>query len=79
LSYPPGNSVNDCIDEKLTTVQYSKFDNVISIIQTLGEHVRIGKIDIMSAFDIERNLIGPAILPKEISFSTFSYAATGYC
>ena len=41
LSYPPGNSVNDFIDENLTTVQYSKFDNVISIIQTLGEHVKI--------------------------------------
>ena len=50
LSIPPGNSVNDFIDEKLTTVQYSKFDNVISIIQTLGEHVRIGKIYIKSAF-----------------------------
>ena len=34
LSYPPGNSVNDFIDEKLATVQYSKFDNIISIIQT---------------------------------------------
>jgi hypothetical protein len=50
LSYPPGNSVNDFIDEKLTTVQYSKFDNVICIIQTLGEHVKIGKIYIKSAF-----------------------------
>jgi hypothetical protein len=50
LSYPPGNSVNDFIDEKLTTVQYSKFDNVICIIQTLGEHVKIGSIHIKSAF-----------------------------
>ena len=39
LSYPPGYSVNDFIDENLTAVQYSKFDNIISIIQTLGEHV----------------------------------------
>jgi hypothetical protein len=36
LSYPPRNSVNDFIDEKLTTLQYSKFDNVTYIIQTLG-------------------------------------------
>jgi hypothetical protein len=43
LSYPPGNSFNDFIDEQLTTVQFSKFDNVISIIQTLGEHAKIGK------------------------------------
>jgi hypothetical protein len=50
LSYPPGNSVNDFIDEKLTTVQYSKFDNVIYIIQTLNEHVKIGNIHIKSAF-----------------------------
>ena len=50
MSYPLGNSVNDFIDEKLTAVQYSKFDNVISIIQTLCEHVKIGKIDIKSAF-----------------------------
>jgi hypothetical protein len=43
LSYPPGNSFNDFIDEQLTTVHFSKFDNVISIIQTLGEHAKIGK------------------------------------
>ena len=46
LSYPPGYCVTDFTDETLTTVQYSKFDNIISIIQTLGEHVKIGKIDI---------------------------------
>jgi hypothetical protein len=34
LFYPTGNNVNDFIDEKLTTVQYSKFDNVISTIHT---------------------------------------------
>ena len=34
LSYSPGNNVNDFIDEKLTTVQYYKFDNIIYIIQT---------------------------------------------
>jgi hypothetical protein len=49
LSYPPGNSFNDFIDEQLTTVQFSKFDNVISIIQTLGEHANIGKYYIDSA------------------------------
>ena len=43
MSFPPENSVNDFIDEQLTTAQFSKFDNVISIIQTLGEHVKIGK------------------------------------
>jgi hypothetical protein len=38
------------MDIHLATVQYSKFDNVISIIQTLGEHAKIGQIDIKSAF-----------------------------
>ena len=52
MSYPTGNSVHDFIDEKLTTVQYSKFDNVISIIQTWGEHVKLGNIDIKSSFRI---------------------------
>jgi len=50
LSYPSGNSVNDFIDENLTNVQYSKFDNVICIIQTLDEHVKIGNIHINAAF-----------------------------
>jgi hypothetical protein len=34
----------------LATVHYSKCNNIISIIQTLGEHAKIGKIDIKSAF-----------------------------
>ena len=50
LSYPPGYSVTDFIDETLRTVQYFKFDNIISIIQAFGEHVKIGKNDIKSAF-----------------------------
>jgi hypothetical protein len=50
LYYPPGYCVTDFLDETLTTVQYSKCNNIISIIQTLGEHAKIGKIDIKSAF-----------------------------
>ena len=30
-------------------------------------------------FEIGRNLKGPAILPREITCSTFSYVTTGYC
>ena len=48
LSYPPGNNFNDFIDEQLTTVQFSKIDNVISIIQTLGEHAKIGKQNVLN-------------------------------
>jgi hypothetical protein len=57
LSYPPRNSVNDFIDEKLTTLQYSKFDNVTYIIQTLGEHVVIVKFILSQHIDVS-----PAIL-----------------
>ena len=35
LSYPPMNSVNHFIDEKFTAVQYSSFDNIISIVQKI--------------------------------------------
>jgi hypothetical protein len=46
LYYPPGYCFTDFLDETLTTVQYSKCNNIISIIQILGEHAKIGKIDI---------------------------------
>jgi hypothetical protein len=60
LSYPPGNSFNDFIDEQLTTVQFSKFDNVISIIQTLGEHAKIRETNILSqpCYPRDFNLLG---------------------
>jgi hypothetical protein len=50
LYYPYGYWVTEFLDETLATVQYSKCNNIISIIQTLGEHAKIGKIDIKSAF-----------------------------
>jgi hypothetical protein len=50
LSYPTFDSVNDFIDEKFTSVQYSLFDNTVSIVRDLGEGALIGKKDIKSAF-----------------------------
>ena len=50
LYYPYGYWVTDFLDETLATVHYSKCNNIISIIQTLGEHAKIGKIDNKSAF-----------------------------
>jgi hypothetical protein len=49
LSY--GYWVTDFLDETLATVHYSKCNNIISIIQALGEHAKIGKIDINSAYN----------------------------
>lgn len=37
LSYPPSNSVNDYIDEQHTAVQYSSFDNAVSIVKKFRE------------------------------------------
>jgi hypothetical protein len=50
LSYPPSNSVNDFIDNKFSTVQYSSFDKAISIVKKLDKNALIAKMDIKSAF-----------------------------
>jgi hypothetical protein len=50
LSYPSDNSVNHFIDEKFTSVNYSSFDNVVSLVQKLGQGALIGKKDIKSSF-----------------------------
>ena len=43
LSYPTFGSVNDFIDEKFTSVQYSLFDNAVSIARNLGKWALIRK------------------------------------
>ena len=50
LSYPPGDSVNDNIDPSFCSVQYTKFDNAVKIVQKLGKGALLGKADIRSAF-----------------------------
>ncbi|KAK3103148.1 hypothetical protein FSP39_016826 [Pinctada imbricata] len=50
LSAPFGKSVNDDIDPKLCSVQYSSFDSAIEMIQKLGTSALLGKKDIASAF-----------------------------
>jgi hypothetical protein len=50
LSYPPSNSVNDFIDNKFSTVQYSSFDKAISIVKKLDKNALIAKMDIKAAF-----------------------------
>ena len=54
LSFPQGDSVNDFIDPALTTVNYSNFDSVVSIIQELGQKCLIAKMDVKSAFRLLR-------------------------
>ena len=50
LSYPPGLSVNDGIDDALASVTYSNFDNAVGIIKMLGKGALLGKFDVKSAF-----------------------------
>ena len=50
LSYPEGNSVNDFIDPKLCTVNYTSFDKAVELVQQLGKGCLLGKSDIKSAF-----------------------------
>jgi hypothetical protein len=90
LSYPTFGSVNDFMGEKFTSVQYSLFDNVVSIVRNLGKGAMIGKKDIKSAFRIlpgDFDLLGFKIgsnyyidkcLPMgcSISCSTFEHFST---
>ena len=50
LSYPSGDSVNDHIDPKLCSVQYTSFDKAIEMVQKLGPGALLAKADIKSAF-----------------------------
>ena len=50
LSYPHGESVNDYIDPQLCSVQYTSFDEAVKLIQDLGRHCKLFKVDIKSAF-----------------------------
>lgn len=50
LSFPPGESVNDFIDPALCTVQYTSFDEAVSMVQSLGRHCKLFKCDIKSAY-----------------------------
>jgi hypothetical protein len=50
LSYPKGDSVNDHIHPDLCSVQYTKFDEAVHMIQRLGRGTLMAKADIKSAF-----------------------------
>ena len=50
LSYPSGKSLNDFIDPKLCSVQYTSFDEAVHMVQDLGRGCLLGKSDIKSAF-----------------------------
>ena len=50
LSYPEGDSINDYIDPEFCSVQYTRFDQAVKMIQKLGKGALLGKADIKNAF-----------------------------
>ena len=50
LSYPYGFSVNDFIDPKLASVQYTSFDEAVFMLQDLGRNCKLFKMDLLHAF-----------------------------
>lgn len=50
LSYPHGSSINDGIDPQFCSVQYTSFDQVTSIVYSLGQSALIAKRDLKSAY-----------------------------
>ena len=52
LSSPKDYSINDFIDPKLCSVQYTSFDEAVHLIQDLGKGCLLFKIDLKSAFRI---------------------------
>ena len=52
LSYLEGESVNDYIDPSMTSVQYTRFDKAVELIQRLGKNCFLFKMDIKNAFKI---------------------------
>ena len=50
LSYPEVDSINDYIDPEFCSVQYTRFDQAVKMIQKLGKGALLGKADIKNAF-----------------------------
>ena len=49
LSFPEGNSVNDFIDKKYSSAQYTNFDEAVHMVQDLGRHCKLFKMDLKIA------------------------------
>ena len=90
LSYPPGNSLNDFIDPKLCSVQYTSFDEAIHMVQDLGVAVYWGnptlnQLFVFSEFppltltNLASNLMESFILTKQCPLGAVLPARHGNC
>lgn len=57
LSFPQGNLLNDQIHPALSSLSYTSFDKVISLLRTLGPNALLAKADIKSAFRLQPNYL----------------------
>lgn len=64
LSFPQHKSVNDSIADEQASVSYETLDRVVELVQTVGRHALLAKVDIENAFRIipvapaDRHLLG---------------------
>ena len=52
LSHPEGQSVNDGINEKLSSLSYVSVDDIVNTILLLGQGAMLAKIDVRSAYRV---------------------------
>ena len=52
LSFPHGDSINECISKDDFSVEYSGFDAATDLVRTMGPNCLMFKIDIMHAFRV---------------------------
>ena len=52
LSHPVGLSVNDGIDEKLSSLSYVSVDDIVNTILSLGQGTMLAKIDVRNAYRV---------------------------
>ncbi|KAM4694411.1 uncharacterized protein O3C94_004897 [Discoglossus pictus] len=70
LSYPKGHSVNDGIDQELSSVSYASVKQAVRLVRRAGRGALLAKVDIKSAFrllpihPVSQQLLGCAILGK---------------
>ena len=50
LSQPRGSSINEGIMEEFCSLKYTSFDDAVRMVQSIGPHTKLAKIDIKHAF-----------------------------
>lgn len=73
LSYPEGASINSNIDRKFCSVNYTSFDEAVHLIQDLGKHCKLFKMDLKNAFRLL------PIAPEDFELLGIMFNGKYYC